>query len=230
MRRTLPLLLAIGLSLLLAAPAQASLGGRLLSDFADDGVINACNYSEGELGQIKDLISNDIDAYEPDFRSAVDAMIERRARGACGKKQGGSSGGGGGGAAAATPGSGSGSSGPSSGAGAGAGAGGASAAPGAAGSSTPTPDQTPTPSPLIGTDSIAHAARSRDQGGTLPVPLLAIAVLLALLALGALIYAAARWIGWEPPWANRARHAAGEAGSRASSTWSEFTDFIRLGR
>jgi len=39
-----------------------------------------------------------------------------------------------------------------------------------------------------------------------------------------------RWRAWEPAWADRLRHAAGEAGWRASSTWAEFTDFVRYGR
>jgi hypothetical protein len=50
-------------------------------------------------------------------------------------------------------------------------------------------------------------------------------VLLALLLLGW-----ARMRGWDPGWAARMRHAWGEAGFRTTSTWSEFTDWLRLGR
>lgn len=224
MRRTLSLLLAVGLSLLLAAPARAALADRLLSDFADDGVIDACKYSENDLGHVKDLIANDIDSYEPDFRTAVDAMIEKRAQGGCASKK---QPGGGASAATATPGSSGSSSGPSSGTGAGAGA---SRTSGGGAQRVPGPGQTPAPSPLIGAHSIAEAARADDPGGTPPFPLIAIGVLLALLALGALVFGTARWIGWQPAWAGRARHAAAEAGSRASSTWAEFTDFVRFGR
>jgi len=222
MRRTLPLLLAVGLSLLLAAPASAALADRLVSDFADNGQLNACNYSEGELGQIEDLIGNDTDAYEPDFRTAIDSMIERHAQGACKQKGGQSSGGDDTSGTSASPGSTGGSSGTSSGAGA------AATAPGEAGQ-VPSPDQAPAPSPLI-TDSIAAAARSGEEGGAPPFPLLALGVLAALLALGGLVFGAARWTGWEPAWADRARHATAEAGWRASSTWAEFTDFVRFGR
>ena len=44
------------------------------------------------------------------------------------------------------------------------------------------------------------------------------------------MFAVARWFAWEPAWSVRFRHAAGEAGWRASSTFAEFTDFVRLGR
>ena len=217
MRRTLPLLLAVGLSLAFAAPASAALAERLIDDFADDGSLNACNYSEAQLAQIENLIGNDTDAYEPDFRTAIDSMIERRAQGACAKKKRGSAAGGDTSGTPATPGT---TGGTSSGSG-------ARGAPGAAGS-VPGPE-TRDPSPLV-TDTVAAAARSGEEGEAPPVPLLAIGALAALMALGGLIFGAARWTGWEPAWADRARHAAGEAGWRASSTWAEFTDFVRFGR
>jgi hypothetical protein len=55
-------------------------------------------------------------------------------------------------------------------------------------------------------------------------------VLGALLFLGALAYGVARWRAWEPAWWPRMRHASSEAGWRASATWAEFTDWLRLGR
>jgi hypothetical protein len=51
----------------------------------------------------------------------------------------------------------------------------------------------------------------------------ALIVLLVLLAL-------ARWWAWEPRWLVRSRHATGEAGWRIGAAWSEFTDWLRLGR
>ena len=226
MRRTLPLLLAIGLSLALAAPASAALADRLVSDFANDGSLDACKYTEGELGQIENLIGNDTDAYEPDFRTALDSMIEQRAQGACNKKRQPSSGGGEDTSGTpASPGSTGGSTGGSSGTSSGSGA--APTATGEAGQ-VPRPDQAG-PSPLI-SDSIAVAARSGEEGGPPPFPLLAIGVLAALLALGGLVFGAARWTGWEPAWVDRVSHAGAEAGWRASSTWAEFTDFVRFGR
>jgi hypothetical protein len=54
---------------------------------------------------------------------------------------------------------------------------------------------------------------------------------LALLALAALALAGAvRVLAWEPAWLLRARHASAEAGWRAGNTWSEFSDWVRLGR
>jgi len=61
-------------------------------------------------------------------------------------------------------------------------------------------------------------------------------LVVALIAAGALLLAAlalwglARSRGWDPPWVARARHAWGEAGFRTTSTWAEFTDWLRLGR
>lgn len=219
MRRMLSLLLAVGLSLAFAAPASASLADRLVADFADDGSLDACKYTEAELRQIENLIGNDTDAYAPDFRTALDALIERRAQGACRKKPKPAGGDQDTSAPPATPGT-TGGSGTASGSG-------ARSSPGEAG---PVPGpQTQQPAPLI-TDSVAAAARSGEEGEVPPVPLLAIGALAALLALGGLVFGAARWAGWEPAWANRARHATAEAGWRASSTWAEFTDFVRFGR
>lgn len=36
--------------------------------------------------------------------------------------------------------------------------------------------------------------------------------------------------GWDPRWLRRWRHATAEAGWRVSLGWSEFRDFVRLGR
>jgi hypothetical protein len=82
----------------------------------------------------------------------------------------------------------------------------------------------------VATDAIPAAARLTDSGGDAPFPVLALAILGGLLALSALVLGLARWFAWEPAWAVRARHATAEAGWRASSTWAEFTDFVRFGR
>jgi hypothetical protein len=55
--------------------------------------------------------------------------------------------------------------------------------------------------------------------------LVGVLVLLALV-----LWALSRWQAWEPPWLVRFRHATGEAGWRAGNAWSEFTDWLRLGR
>ena len=48
--------------------------------------------------------------------------------------------------------------------------------------------------------------------------------------LAALLYGLARWWAWEPRWLVRARHAGAEAGWRASGSWAEFMDWVRMGR
>ncbi|HZV72999.1 MAG TPA: hypothetical protein VFF79_04715 [Conexibacter sp.] len=86
-------------------------------------------------------------------------------------------------------------------------------------STTPAPAATPAPPASGGT----HA---RDR-----TPLLvALVAAGALLLLALLTWGWARMRGWDPTWAARMRHAWGEAGFRTTSTWSEFTDWLRLGR
>jgi hypothetical protein len=62
------------------------------------------------------------------------------------------------------------------------------------------------------------------------VPVLPLALLGGLMALGVVAWALARWWAFEPRWLLVTRHACTEAGYRASATWAEFSDWIRLGR
>jgi hypothetical protein len=55
-------------------------------------------------------------------------------------------------------------------------------------------------------------------------------VLGAVVVVALALWALAWWRAWEPGWMPRWRHAMGEAGWRASATWSEFLDWLRLGR
>ena len=57
-----------------------------------------------------------------------------------------------------------------------------------------------------------------------------IALIGGLLVAGGLLYALAHRRAWDPAWARSSRHAVGEAGARASATWAEFVDWVRLGR
>jgi hypothetical protein len=56
-----------------------------------------------------------------------------------------------------------------------------------------------------------------------------IAALAGLLILGCATWALARRRALEPHWSLSLRHAIAEAGFRASATWAEFTDWVRLG-
>jgi hypothetical protein len=58
---------------------------------------------------------------------------------------------------------------------------------------------------------------------------IAIAAVAALAALACAAWGIARWRAFEPRWTLWLRHAVSEAGLRASSTWSEFADWMRLG-
>jgi hypothetical protein len=57
-----------------------------------------------------------------------------------------------------------------------------------------------------------------------------VAVLAALLILACLAWATARWLAFEPHWTLSMRHSMAEASYRMSATFSEFADWIRLGR
>ncbi len=225
-RRIQVFLVACALSLACAAPAQADLLTDIFKDYTQDGRIDPCRYSEKQLRDLKGLIPNDIEQYS-DFGAAVDDALAKRAQGTC--KKGGS----------ATPGN---TTVPPASSGTAplppAGATGtppapAPATPGApaAAQPPPTPGVAPTAAPDVAArDAIGLAARSTAPATDPPFPLIALAVLAALLALGTAAFGVVRWRAWEPAWAGRLQHAAGEAGWRASTTWSEFTDFVRLGR
>ncbi len=206
-----------------AAPAaHADSFQDVFKSYSKNGTIDPCAFSASQLKQAKTKIPNDIAQYAPDFRDALDAAAKARAGGACAKK---SSSGGSSSAAPAAP------------------SGGGSATPPAA---TPTPAPAPapasptaTPQPLASVTPAAAvadnaipgaAASNKDNGGSAPAPLVALAILLVLAALAGAIVAAGRYWAIDTPWMQRSRHATAEAGWRSSAAWAEFTDWLRLGR
>jgi hypothetical protein len=222
-------LIACALSLAFTATASANLLDVIAADYTDDGRLNPCKYTDKQLKTLKDLIPNDLAAYDAGFSPAIDDALARRAEGACNKKKAASQATGatpaptGGGTTQPPPSSGTGHAAPSTG----------TAAPGtpAVVQPPPTPTVQPTPAPAVAAkDTIGIAARTTDSATDAPFPVLALAILAGLMALAGLVAALVRWRAWEPAWADNFRHAAGEAGWRASSTWAEFTDFVRLGR
>ena len=235
LRRLSLLLLACALSLAFTATASANLLDVIAADYTDDGKLNPCKYTTKQLKTLKGLIPNDLAAYDAGFSPSIDDALARRAEGACNKAKpkadaaGATTAPAGGGGGSATPPTPSGSAGDT-----GANAPSAGAAPDApaAVKPPPTPSAQPTPAPAVaaGSDQILTAARTTDAATDAPFPVLALAVLAGLFALAGLIVALVRWRAWEPAWADNFRHAAGEAGWRASSTWAEFTDFVRFGR
>jgi hypothetical protein len=72
-----------------------------------------------------------------------------------------------------------------------------------------------------------HAASRHGSG--LCAGAIAIVALAGLAVAACAIWGLARWQAFEPRWTHSLRHAISEAGLRASSTWSEFADWLRLG-
>jgi len=105
---------------------------------------------------------------------------------------------------------------PPSGAGAG-----ESSAPTLSSPSTSVPGQAPLP--------VRPARSARSGDGHLTAGAIVIAALAALLVLACAAWAIARRRAYEPRWWLALRHALAEAGFRASATWAEFTDWLRLG-
>jgi hypothetical protein len=100
-------------------------------------------------------------------------------------------------------------------------------APAVPAATTPTTPTTTAPAPAQTTaQPVASTTQERDRT-PLVVALIAAG---ALVLLALLLWGWARMRGWDPGWTARMRHAWGEAGFRTTSTWSEFTDWLRLGR
>jgi hypothetical protein len=72
-------------------------------------------------------------------------------------------------------------------------------------------------------------ASARSGNSHLSAGAIVIAALAALLVLACAAWALARRRAYEPRWWLSLRHALAEAGFRASATWAEFTDWLRLG-
>jgi hypothetical protein len=206
-------LAALALSLALAPAAFADAFDRIFKEYQSTGSIVACHFTEAELKEAKGEVPNDIEAYAPDFPNALEGALEQRAGGACQKPGQPAAGSGG---AAAPP-----TTTPTTTT--------APPAPGATVTPAPTPD--PRANATIGDDAIAKTALTADESdaGT-PAPVVALAVLGGLLALGGLLYGLGHWLAYDPRWSRRLRHAIAEAGWRAGNTWSEFADWVRLGR
>jgi hypothetical protein len=100
-------------------------------------------------------------------------------------------------------------------------------APAVPAATTPTTPTTTAPAPAqTSTQPAASGTQERDRT-PLVVALIAAG---ALVLLTLLLWGWARMRGWDPGWIARVRHGWGEAGFRTTSTWSEFTDWLRLGR
>jgi hypothetical protein len=99
----------------------------------------------------------------------------------------------------------------------------------AVGSGAPALSSPSTSVPGQGALPVRPAPSARSGHRHLTAGTIAIAVLAALLALACAAWAIARRRAYEPRWWLSLRHALAEAGFRASATWAEFTDWLRLG-
>lgn len=206
------------LALLLAAlPARADQAyEKVASAYAQaGGRLDPCAFTTAQLEAALRGIPPAIRSTVPALRSAIEGAIAARDRGRCRgvRPEEGTTGG--------------------------------AAAPG----SVP-PPVTTTPAPAATTPGATTPAPAPTATATAPVapapaqqqpapatsnhdrtPLVvALIVVGALVLLALLLWALARARGWDPAWTARMRHSWGEAGYRTTSTWAEFTDWLRLGR
>jgi hypothetical protein len=214
-------LIAVLLALLAAAPAaQANAFKDIFGAYKKSGHVDACAWTAKQLSVAKQQVPNDIEQYAPDFPQALDDAIARRAAGACAKQAATTS------TAAAAPPTTT-STGPTATTGVPPGA----TPPAPAGSQqAPQPAATSKPAAAVADNAVLAASKRDSSDAGIPAPLVALAIIAVLMMLAALLYGLARWWAWEPDWLVRARHAGAEAGWRASSSWAEFLDWVRLGR
>jgi hypothetical protein len=89
---------------------------------------------------------------------------------------------------------------------------------------------TPTGTTRAGSTTLVAVGRTKAKSKRLSAGVLALAILGALLAFGAIAWAVARWLALEPRWTVSLMYSLREANYRASATWAEFSDWARLGR
>ena len=197
------------------ASAQMAVAQKVLADFATDGVIDPCKHTSDELRLVLKNIPPDFEQYAPDYPTAVQGALEARARGECaGKKP-----------QPAVP----------------------AARPAPTPAPTPVPTAVPTrtvvPAPpepekieLSATPAATPSAkpdRALERVATAraanpaPAPVLLLAILAGLLALGVLLLFTMRRLGWEQ---GPLAHTWREASYRAGGLWEDFRDWLRLGR
>jgi hypothetical protein len=244
--RTRPItVFAVALALLVAvAPAARAQDKwpadvqKVYDDYRADGVIEVCDHTQATLETTRDTIKPDYDRDYPDFREAVEAGIDKHKDGGCGGDSSSSDDSGSGTAppaATSTP-----DTGTSSGA-----LPDASPTPKTGAESGTLPDASPTPTvppedqipPQSGVTPVptvppaapaatpppaeAKVVHAGHRSLTLPIVLIAIALL------GALALALSALLARRNP---RLQHAWREAAFRTRGTWADFSDWLRLGR
>jgi len=77
---------------------------------------------------------------------------------------------------------------------------------------------------------VHHTGVTTGHGGGTPAWVIIVAALAGLLVLACIAWGIARWAGREPAWWRTMRESVAEAGWHVQGSWSEFTDWLRLGR
>jgi hypothetical protein len=241
---------ALALAVALPAVAAAALSRpaqKVYDDYRSDAAIVVCDHTVAAYRRTLREITPDIEEESPAFRPAVEAALQDRREGKKGCKEG----------PTASPGESGGSAG---GGGSSSGGGSSPApvapvspalpkarakpvpvkpAPVTPAPVKPGPTAQATPAPIVAppppvTSSAPPPAGepallNRPHEGT-PLGLLIALGLLALALLVALLAVAAGRFGWGGERLAAARHAWGEAAYRASGTWGDFVDWVRVGR
>jgi hypothetical protein len=104
-----------------------------------------------------------------------------------------------------------------------------STSPAAATPTTAAPSTPTAKSPLTSARPATGATGTHHGSGRLSDGAILAAVIAGLLALACLVWGVFRFTAFEPHWLLSLRHSLAEAGFRASATWSELTDWMRLG-
>jgi cobalamin biosynthesis Mg chelatase CobN len=96
---------------------------------------------------------------------------------------------------------------------------------------TVTPTTATPPAPAGGSGGVVGVVvhKSPQKSTRLSTGALALVILGALLLLGCLVWGVVRWLALEPRWGVSLMYSLRETGYRASATWAEFSDWVRLG-
>ena len=206
--------------------AAQSASDRVFGDYVSDGRLDPCSHTSDTLKAAQRAVTPDIEQYAPDYPNAIAAALEARARGDCADKK------------PVLPGVDT----PLP----------AAPAPVATPIPTPVPTAIPTktvvpapPAPIVATPASTPAATAAAPApedvrlervsaaapaNDAPAPVLMLGILAAVLATAALFLASMRRLGWADERMDDTRHAWREASWRVEGLWSDFRDWLKLGR
>lgn len=83
MRRALSITCLAAAALAASAPAAGAQTSRIYDDFRDDGLIDTCAYSIGEIEQVAGSLPGDVEQYAPNFVEQLNGARQTIAGGGC---------------------------------------------------------------------------------------------------------------------------------------------------